>query len=782
MYRRNFFPWLVTFLVCFLPISIETCGATTSSPPPQPIAIAADLKDGRVLLRLSPTALNKDFLIVRDRVGQTLVRWMRVEDAIQLVAPPIETTIGPDIHSSAYLGGHLSKSARPSILASFPIMDTTNEGSLEFDATNLFLNSVGGIPTVEGTIDHDRSAIEKVRSFQNLVEIRATHTLTPSSLRKQVLNQYQLGRQHGEPLTIGAFWSILQLPEKLMRPRLHDPRMGFFPDTADLNVAAAYSTGILKWRLEQRDPSQPISEVREPIVFYLGTETPGWMKPSLKAGIESWNLAFEAAGFENAVIVRNVPASDTDFDERSLRYSVVRIANKMGVRRYSTPRDQARGGGSVYKVSDPRTGEILKADILISVPNEISQNRYFVSCGALDPRARQIPFPKSLQGDLYKVTAAHEAGHAFGIIDGNYGEFVYPTEKLRDQTWLETMGFSPSVMNYSRCNYAAQPEDNIPVEYLLPRVGPADIHQIRWGYTPVADANTMREERSFLETIVREVDSSPWYSYVCGVYGISPQIFNNAIDAADPITSTRLGLKNLRRALSVLPTATLHEEGGNFQLEQMYFVAINHWVTLMRHVASMAGGYTVHPKNGIESGPVYSPLPAVRQREAMAYLSDAAFATPLYLADTSITRRFESSGTIDNVVKPQIQVLDDLFRADRLSNLMEFELATESGVDSYGLTEYLGDIRRAIWTELADKLVRIGPYRQQLQRAHVDRLQKAVGQSAGSVGIQSNLRNEFRLLHDEIERGIYKSKDHSTRIYLEYVLERLSQMPMHKVE
>lgn len=778
--------WLIVLSIFLLGHSFAGRAFAAASTPDlvveEPSTFSAQLRDGRVSIRLNQSSFNNDFLIVRSPVGQQLVRWTRKGESIQLVAPAIETAIGPDIHAGAGLLGIHFKNWQPSILASFPITKTIVGGTVEFDATNLFLTSISGIPGIQGEIDTDRSHVENVSSYPNLIEIRATHTLISSSLSQFDLGKYEQRASSGEPLTLAVHWSIVQLPEQMMQARKFDPRMGYHIDERRLTSAArpTYSAAITRWRLEKTDPSGAVSEPKRPIVFYLAKNTPEWMKPWLKAGIESWLPAFEAAGFKNAIVVRDAPTDDPAFDEQSLRYSVIRIFDKTSVRRDVDPQGPVFGGGSIRRVSDPRTGELLKTDILLPLPNDLLQNSYFAFCGALDQRAKRIPLPQSLMGELFKALTAHEAGHAFGLRDGNYGEFVYPTERLRDKDWLAEMGFSPSVMSYSRCNYVAQPEDNVPPEYLIPRVGPADIHQIRWGYTPFPKAETWADEQAQLDAIVAQVDTAPWLSFLPATRGISPQLFNNAIDADDPVASTRLGVKNLQRVIKMLPEATLHEQGGDYLLEQMYFQVIKRWGNMMGHVGTLIGGYTIDPKSGTETGPVYTPIPADKQREAMAYLGEAAFQTPYYLIDPEITRRFEVSGTVNNIAGLQKRVLDDLLRLDRLGNFVEYELTATPGSSVYSLTEFLGDMRQAIWSELADRNATITPYRQRMQWAHIERLKSLSEPASASVTIRSALRNELDVLHGEIEDSLPKTKDQNTRAHLKLMLDELNKTVTEK--
>lgn len=740
----------------------------------------------RVILEFQPSVLGKDFLIVRMGSGQKLVRWVREGDTIQLVAPEVSKTIGPPAHPAAYLGRRLANAWQPAVLDSFPIMGNGGSNVLEIDATDLFLGSMNGLPAIEGRVIQNRSKVLTVSSDDNLVEVASILTFEADSLSewdqqrlRQRSNDYQSPFQDIEPdpLTLNGYLSILQLPDRLMRPRQFDARMGFFHDSGTL-TQPQYPAGVLKWRLQKKNPERPVSSPIQPIVFHFGKEVPAWVKPYLREGVESWNPAFEAAGYSRAVVVRDESDEGSSIDDRSLRKSVIRFPDSANVRRYLNQDEEPYGGGTVEPVWDPRTGELLKVDLIISAPNDVSMYDYYVMCGALDKRARKLPFSKELRGELYRVTAAHEAGHAFGLVDGNYGEYTYPTKGLRDIEWLRSMGFSPSVMNYSRCNYVAQPEDNIPPDLLQPRVGPADVHQIRWGYTPIGDSSSWEDERPHLEEIVNEVAHEPWLQFVNTYYPYSPQTFDDAIDADDPIESTRLGLKNLRWAFEQLPAVMSHSEGGSHLIEQAYHQCLRRWSTIMNHVASLIGGYTVESNSGYLIDQTHVPIPAERQREAMRFLAEYGMQTPSYLVNADITRRFQywPGKSVENVVAAQLRVLDSLLRYDRLEQIVDIQVTTDAGQEAYGLQEYLDDVRQSIWSELQDNSSNITPYRQQLQLGYLDLMttNMASAETLGAAFVWSSVKGELDMLRADIERSLSHRDEEGSHNYLCQVFEKLS--------
>jgi hypothetical protein len=595
----------------------------------------------------------------------------------------------------------------------------------------------------------------------------------------------------GASATIELHHSMVRLPEKPMKPRLFDERVGYFTtrhqDFSDDEYRSRNVQYIARWRLEKKNPGAAVSDPVKPIVYYLDAATPKKWVPYLIKGIEDWNEAFLAAGFSHAIVGKPAPTPEQDpaFTPEDVRYSVIRWL----------PSTTENASGP--HISDPRTGEILNADIqFYNDVMVLARDWYFVQVGPLDPRAAKLPLPDELMGRLLEYVVAHEVGHTLGFQHNMKASSMYPADKIRDKEWVHKMGHTPSIMDYSRFNYVAQPEDGIAVEDLVPRIGPYDIWATKWGYAPIEGAKTSKDEKPTLDKLAREQDNTPWYRFSTeNSAGSDPGEETEAVGDADAVKSTAMGMKNLQRVAKMLMSASAWKEGETYEeLSEVYGRLISQWQLEMNHVAQVVGGLNSQEKVVGQEGRVFTLVPKPRQQEAAKFLVENAFTTPSFLVDPEILRRIEPNGVLARLKTSQMSVLNQLLNDQRFARLIEQQAI--DGSAAYTAAELLATVRKGVWKELDGSTVKIDAYRRNLQNSYLEVVNAKLNGEAGGAAAGGGrggggrggvsmaksddekpfYRAELHALEGSISAAIAKASDHDTKAHLEGAKDQIARI------
>ncbi len=678
--------------------------------------------DGKFFYEIPVSKLNKEMLLV-SRISRTpsvgyggeennteVIRWEQKYEKI-LLRTISYVNVAAD---SSPIARAVRAANFEEVIRAFPIQAYTKDSSaIVIDVTDMFLSDVGILTPNRSVrqqykmsgLDRDRSFIDYIKSFPTNIEVENLLTFAAESPAQNSATR---------TMTFGMHHSMVLLPERPMTPRLADPRVGFFSlrqtDYSRPEPEAVQREYILRWRLEPKDTAAflrgELVEPITPITYYIDPATPVQWRKWLKKGIEEWNPAFEKAGFKNAVrcLEPPTPQEDPDWSPEDARYSVIRY--------YPSPIENAYGPN----IHDPRTGEIIESDIGWFHNIMKLQTSWYFTQAVSDPKSRKLPYNDSLMGELVAFVAAHEFGHTIGMPHNMKASSAYPVDSLRSKTFCAKYGTAPSIMDYARFNYIAQPGDDVPVR---PQVGPYDEFATMWGYRPIIGARTSDDERDTLNAWAKLTETNPMYRFGAQQWMIVDPTAQTEDLGDDAVKASTYGVANLKRIMGYLYESA-YSEGKNFSLlSELYDDVLGQWNREMGHVANIPGGVITERKVFGSPGPVYSIVAKDRQRGAVQFLREQVFTTPMWLLDEKIAQLLQPSDVAQRLSSMQTRLLRTVMSSDKLLRLLDQQ--TRFAASAYSVDELLTDIESAVFTELQSKAP-VDFYRRNLQRAYVQDL------------------------------------------------------------
>ncbi|WP_437920523.1 zinc-dependent metalloprotease [Sphingobacterium sp. LRF_L2] len=618
----------------------------------------------------------------------------------------------------------LEKSQQHPIISALDIKGTNRDNnSYLVEVTDLFkkdnsvLSLANGIKTENklGSLADDRSFIIDMRTYPINLEVQTTKTYTTSS------PSIAVGAQ-----TFTVNTSLVLLPKVPMQKRLFDTRVGYFANKfilfSDNKQRSEVYNYIQRYRLEPKEADMDryrrgeLVEPKQQIVYYIDPATPKKWRPYLIAGVNDWNKAFEQAGFKNAIIGKEWPENDSTMSLEDARFSVIRY--------FASEKANAYGP----RISDPRSGEIIESHVgWYHNVMKLLQQWFMVQIGPLDKRAQKMDLDDEVMGDLIRFVSSHEVGHSLGLRHNMGASSQTPVEKLRDKAWVEQHGHTVSIMDYARFNYVAQPEDNIGLAGIYPRIGIYDKWAIQWGYQYLPQyADAYAEQDFLIKQVTDSLTANPKLWFGGEGNGEDPRSQKEDIGDDSMLAST-YGIKNLKRVITHLVewTATPNDDYSN--LKDMHKAVRAQFNRYLYHVLKNIGSRYVTEKNRNEEGPVYAAVPRAKVKAAVQYVNDNVFTPPMWLYPDDI-QQYIGKDIDKEILDQQEQMLNMLLSPGMMQNIYMKSFETDV---TYPIDEYLKDIAAGVWTGMTTDN-RVNAYKRSQQRYFLEKIDVLINPRAGN--------------------------------------------------
>jgi hypothetical protein len=801
-------------------------------------------KEDKVWLELKPEQLDKPFYLSINRtrglgegmihpfmVRGYVVEFRKVGGLVQMVAK--------NGRYAAQAGTPLARAAQESftdsLLASAPVASEPHPDrkSILVDASGLFLNDIPGTATELETAfrapysyDQRNSSFTKLRSTADMATFEVSaHFALPKlpppgngPMRSRLPNTLEDARS----MFLGYHYSLAKLPDEPMAPRVADGRVGHFVtrhhEFTDEAAPFPRRYFVSRWRLEKKDAAAELSEPRQPIVFWLDRNIPVAYRDTVKAGVLEWNKAFERIGFKDAIRVELQP-EDADFDTADLRHASIRW--------YLDTSDGALAIGP--RRVDPRTGEILDADIAVSqgwtrLPRRLSSEQFpkpmgkseaghshseaelcaygneavaeaafatglLEARGDLDPRG---PEAEAIVKATLKDVITHEVGHALGLRHNFRASTIYTEAQIADPEFTRKHGLAGSVMDYNAWNIALAKEKQ--GEYVMSTLGPYDYWAIEYAYKPIAAG----AEAGELAKIAAR-SSEPQLAFATdeetgvGIEAADPEV-NQRDLGADPLAFAKRRMTLSRELWDRWQARQLPDGESREVLYRNTVSGFNQYLLASQVAAKYVGG-VVYLRDHVGSPRAsFTPIAPERQREALKLVTEGLFRADSFRFQPEFLARLagdpfdsgERSFSLPaRVLSVQSQVLERLMSDGVATRLLDSSFKVADAKKGLSLGELYDTLQASIWGDLkagAD----IPLMRRNLQREHVRRVALALTQAEGAPADARSLqRANARTLVAQLkaaEKRAGLSKEARAHIAdSQHTLEEALKAPMQRM-
>ena len=649
------------------------------------------------------------------------------------------------------------------IIGSFKLEKYDKKGFSKVNVTRFFNDDNAAIAFSQGqkrqyslgALVGDKSYISEIKTFPMNTEVKLTKTWSSTS-------RIPAAAATGT-LTFGFNVSFILLPEKPMMRRYFDPRVGYFADSyvtyTDDQQRVKRDNFIVRWRLEpkpedvEKMKAGELVEPQKPIVYYIDPATPKKWRKYLIAGVNDWQKAFEKAGFKNAIMAKEWPENDSTMSMEDARYSVIRYL--------ASPIENAYGP----QVHDPRSGEILESHICwYHNVMRLVHDWYMIQASGSDPEARSMKFSDELMGELIRFVSSHEVGHTLGLRHNFGSSSTVPVDSLRSKAWVEAHGHTPSIMDYARFNYVAQPEDSISHSGIFPRIGDYDMWAIQWGYTPMPDAYDVESDHYELEKLFKQerVAENPRLWFGDGeTNNVSDPRCQTEDLGDDAMKASYYGILNLKRLVKNLPEWTYESNDiYSSNLSSMYTEICNQFRRYLGHVLRNIGGKFKNYKTVDEPGAIYADVPKEQQVRALDFLAENVFEEPAWLiAEPYIDRLYSDKKSVTANMGTAIVSLM-LYRANSELN------------DAYPYNEFIADMTDRLFRK-AFKGERLTTYDQQLESTFVSAMCHYFMQSFPTAEHRKYLLSTLRSLRSRLAR--VTTADEPTKAHLAALVDYIDR-------